>query len=260
MECVNTLCLGVLAINNDATRWFIGICNVSTIVFTKRHPERNRYLQYRWFWCYAKAFGSTVFFTREAPIFGLRQGPHLNSWNRPPPASGHIWGDGTCATDYCGDTPPLMQVIRVHLHPYHTATCSGKQTHLTGKCIWILWITPMITASICIHPIRPRVLVAAMSSSPIANFWVPIIYALLRRRRLLPRSTWPVLPANAVVTLSNMTSGTPLPSYTWSATGPVQFPLFQITVTHLPPVLPGGHLYSYARPITETNVFQYQSD
>lgn len=41
----------------------------------------------------------------------------------------HIWGDGTCATDYCADTPPSNTAnYGCHAHPYHLGTCSGNTT------------------------------------------------------------------------------------------------------------------------------------
>ena len=41
----------------------------------------------------------------------------------------HIWGDGTCATDYCNDTPPAAAANYVAwptAYPYHVGTCTGS--------------------------------------------------------------------------------------------------------------------------------------
>ncbi|MBL7932558.1 MAG: zinc metalloprotease, partial [Bacteroidia bacterium] len=41
----------------------------------------------------------------------------------------HIWGDGTCATDYCNDTPPAQQAnYGCPSHPYKLGTCTGNTT------------------------------------------------------------------------------------------------------------------------------------
>lgn len=41
----------------------------------------------------------------------------------------HIWGDGTCATDYCNDTPPAQTSnYNCPAFPYHVGTCSGNTT------------------------------------------------------------------------------------------------------------------------------------
>ncbi len=39
----------------------------------------------------------------------------------------HIWGDGTCATDYCSDTPPAQgSNYGCPTHPYNSGVCSGN--------------------------------------------------------------------------------------------------------------------------------------
>lgn len=41
----------------------------------------------------------------------------------------HIWGDGTCATDYCNDTPPAQTAnYNCPAFPYKVGTCSGNTT------------------------------------------------------------------------------------------------------------------------------------
>jgi PKD repeat protein len=41
----------------------------------------------------------------------------------------HIWGDGSCVTDYCNDTPPASGANYVNCgtaYPYHSGTCTGN--------------------------------------------------------------------------------------------------------------------------------------
>lgn len=41
----------------------------------------------------------------------------------------HIWGDGTCATDYCTDTPTQQTSnYNCQTHPYNVGVCSGNTT------------------------------------------------------------------------------------------------------------------------------------
>jgi hypothetical protein len=41
----------------------------------------------------------------------------------------HIWGDGTCATDYCGDTPPAQTSnYGCPTHPFNSGACSGNSS------------------------------------------------------------------------------------------------------------------------------------
>ncbi|MCW3084928.1 MAG: hypothetical protein JWP12_2294 [Bacteroidetes bacterium] len=41
----------------------------------------------------------------------------------------HIWGDGTCATDYCNDTPPAQTSnYGCPTHPYNVGVCTGNTT------------------------------------------------------------------------------------------------------------------------------------
>ena len=41
----------------------------------------------------------------------------------------HIWGDGTCASDYCNDTPPAQTSnFGCPVFPYHVGTCAGNTT------------------------------------------------------------------------------------------------------------------------------------
>ncbi len=70
------------------------------------------------------AFGSVG--TVLAPYNGGRTATHeIGHWL----GLRHIWGDATCATDYCNDTPPQQKDnAGCPTHPYHLGTCSGNTT------------------------------------------------------------------------------------------------------------------------------------
>lgn len=41
----------------------------------------------------------------------------------------HMWGDGTCATDYCADTPPSQTAnYGCKTHPFNSGNCAGNTT------------------------------------------------------------------------------------------------------------------------------------
>ncbi len=72
------------------------------------------------FWCWAKAFGSKNIYpsgTYDATYYLGRTCTHeIGHWL----GLRHIWGDGTCATDYCTDTPPAQTAnYGCPTYPYH---------------------------------------------------------------------------------------------------------------------------------------------
>ncbi len=76
------------------------------------------------FWCWTKSFGNTG--TLDPTYNKGRTATHeIGHWL----GLRHIWGDGTCATDYCTDTPPAQSSnFGCPTHPHKTGTCSGNTT------------------------------------------------------------------------------------------------------------------------------------
>ncbi|MBS1651256.1 MAG: T9SS type A sorting domain-containing protein [Bacteroidetes bacterium] len=91
-------------------------------------------------WCWAMSYGNTGFAT--APYNLGRTATHeIGHWV----GLRHIWGDATCATDYCNDTPPAYQANYVNqnplaspptaadantvTYPYNVGTCSGPPSN-----------------------------------------------------------------------------------------------------------------------------------
>jgi len=78
------------------------------------------------FWSYGGSFGSSTIFpggSYAAPYDKGRTCTHeIGHWL----GLRHIWGDGTCATDYCNDTPPAQTSNGGSpTYPYHANTCNS---------------------------------------------------------------------------------------------------------------------------------------
>ena len=69
--------------------------------------------------------------TAAAPYNGGRTATHeIGHWL----GLRHIWGDGTCATDYCTDTPSAETAnYTCQTHPYNTAAAGGCAGNTTGE-------------------------------------------------------------------------------------------------------------------------------
>ena len=80
-------------------------------------------------WCWSKAFGSNTIYpagTYDPTYNKGRTATHeIGHWV----GLRHIWGDGTCLTDYCNDTPPAQTSnFGCPTHPYKLGTCTGNTT------------------------------------------------------------------------------------------------------------------------------------
>ncbi len=79
------------------------------------------------FWCNARVFGSQIVFPSGTYMSGYTRGRvsthEIGHWL----GLRHTWGDGTCATDYCNDTPPTQTSnYGSPNYPYKVNVCSGS--------------------------------------------------------------------------------------------------------------------------------------
>lgn len=79
------------------------------------------------FWCYPRAFGSQIVFPSGIYMNGYARGRtsthEIGHWL----GLRHIWGDGTCATDYCNDTPTAQTSnAGSPNYPYKVNVCSNS--------------------------------------------------------------------------------------------------------------------------------------
>lgn len=183
------------------------------------------------FWAYAASFGSKNIFpggTYSAPYDMGRTATHeIGHWV----GLRHIWGDGTCATDYCNDTPPAQtanyscstgcgtnNVAGCFSHPYKMGTCAGNTTgemtmnfmdYTDDKCMYLFTNdqrTRMQTA-MSLGTYRSQLTTSAAtlctlaSQTPTANISIPTTAC-----------------KSAAVTTTNNSLGNPTPTFVWSTT------------------------------------------
>ncbi|GAB4207027.1 MAG: hypothetical protein Fur0023_17470 [Bacteroidia bacterium] len=171
-------------------------------------------------WIWAKACGSNVIFPGGTYISPYNKGRTLTHEAGHWLGLRHIWGDGTCATDYCNDTPPAQtsNYGTITSYPYHAGTCSGNSpdgemymnfmdyTDDAAMYMFTVDQTTRIQTAMANGTYRSQLTASAAtlctSSSPAANacFTMPSSGCV-----------------NTGVGLTNCSTGTPTPTYTWSA-------------------------------------------
>jgi hypothetical protein len=169
-------------------------------------------------WCWSRAFGSNSIFpsgTYDATYNKGRTATHeIGHWV----GLRHIWGDGTCATDYCNDTPPAQTSnFGCPTHPHKLGICSGNTTgemtmnfmdYTDDPCMYMFtndqntriqtamangtYRSLLNTSSATLCTIAP--------ATPTANFNMATTGCI-----------------GSAVSVTNSTNGTPAPTYSWSS-------------------------------------------
>ena len=173
-------------------------------------------------WCWAKSFGNTG--TLDPSYNKGRTATHeIGHWL----GMRHIWGDGTCATDYCLDTPPAATSnYNAATYPYNANTCtspSGTNNTTPNGANGEMFMnfmdyTPDATMYMFTEDQRTRAQ-AAMANGTYRK--------LLGTHGLCSTgSPTPAVAAfsmtntacnGAAVSVANNSTGSPSPTYTWSA-------------------------------------------
>jgi len=132
----------------------------------------------------------------------------------------HIWGDGTCASDYCADTPPAQTANygTITTYPYHVGTCTGNSpdgemymnfmdyTDDAAMYMFTVDQTTRIQTAMANGTYRSQLTASSATlcgaSSPAANacFTMPSTGCI-----------------NTAINLTNCSTGSPTPTYTWTA-------------------------------------------
>jgi|GEM_PF-314608 PKD repeat protein len=156
----------------------------------------------------------------------------------------HIWGDGTCANDFCNDTPPAA-AANINLtafpnprYPYHKGTCTTAPTNSTDGEMYMnfmdysgdaeLWMftneqVNRFHASLASSPYRSGLTASAANlctgvtvTTPTAAFTYPTTLCLGVAEQFTDASTgppstwsWSVTPS-ASVTIASATSQDPM--------------------------------------------------
>ncbi len=176
------------------------------------------------FWCYSQAFGSVTYFPGGFYNAGNNRGRtsshEIGHWV----GLRHIWGDGTCATDYCNDTPPASASnFNSPVYPLKVGSCNGNSPNgemftnimdYSDDPIKFMFTTDQATR-----------IQGAMSSSPYRKFLGT--HNLCSVEKVSSSALFSV-PATVCGTLSalsltNNSIGTPVPNYTWSCSGGATF-------------------------------------
>lgn len=102
----------------------------------------------------------------------------------------HIWGDGTCATDYCNDTPPAQNAnYNCPNFPYKLGTCGGNTTgemtmnymdYTDDACMYMFTADQKNRAQLILinSPIRAALITSTVCNLPAASTDIGISYIL----------------------------------------------------------------------------------
>jgi hypothetical protein len=102
----------------------------------------------------------------------------------------HIWGDGTCATDYCNDTPPAQTAnYNCPVHPYKLGTCAGNTTgemtmnymdYTNDACMYMFSKDQKMRAQLIMtnSPMRASLLTSTVCNLPTVINDIAILYVV----------------------------------------------------------------------------------
>lgn len=169
-------------------------------------------------WCYSAAFGSNSIFPGGSYTATYNKGRtavhEIGHWV----GLRHTWGDGTCATDYCTDTPPAQTAnYGCPTHPYKLGTCSGNTTgemfqnfmdYTDDACMYIFT-----------NDQKTRIQ-TAMASGTYRNLLSTSAATLCTLAPAAPVSNFALTATtcvNAPKTPTNSSTGTPAPTFVWSS-------------------------------------------
>ena len=172
------------------------------------------------FWCYAKAFGSNTYFPTGTYYNNNTKGRtachEIGHWV----GLRHIWGDANCATDYCADTPPATASnFGTPNYPLKVGQCSANAPN--GEMFMNIMDYSDDNSKYMFTPDQATRILTTMTNSPYRKFLGT--HNLCSVAPIATTASFNIAPtacSGAVVTLSNSTNGTPVPSYTWSSNGP----------------------------------------
>lgn len=176
-------------------------------------------------WCYSAAFGSNSIFPSGTYTSIYNKGRtavhEIGHWV----GLRHIWGDGTCLTDYCNDTPPAQTAnyscssgctSGCFTHPYKLGTCSGNTTgemtmnfmdYTDDACMYLFTNDQKtrIQTAMANGTYRNQLSTSATTlcsisaAAPVANISIPATGC-----------------KTTAITTTNSTTGNPTPTYVWT--------------------------------------------
>ena len=165
----------------------------------------------------------------------------------------HIWGDGTCATDYCNDTPPAQQSnFSCPTHPFKVGICSGNTTgemfqnfmdYTDDACMYMFTIDQ-----------RTR-LQTAMNTGTFRSQLSTSANTLCTVSASAPTASFTMLSTactTAAVNLYNYTTSNPVATFSWSA-NPSAGVIFNPSSTSISPSVTFPSVGNYSITLVATN-------
>lgn len=173
-------------------------------------------------WCWGRAFGTTG--TLQPGVNRGRTSTHeIGHWL----GMRHIWGDGTCATDYCLDTPPAASDnAGSPTYPYNANSCTspsgtnnGTPNGANGEMFMnFMDYTDDVAMYMFTEDQRTRAQ-TAMANGTYRKFLGT--HGLCSVGSATPATAAFTMTNSAcnglAVSVSNNSAGNPTPTYTWSA-------------------------------------------
>lgn len=177
------------------------------------------------FWCRANAFGSQTIYPSGTYLQGYTRGRTSTHEIGHYLGLRHTWGDGVCATDYCTDTPPNKSSnFGSPIYPLNatgTNSCAGATDGSMFMNFMDYTNDPdkyMFTNDQAIR------IQTAMSNSPYRKFLGTHNLCSLQGIAASSQFNLPTTYCGtAAITLTNTSSGVPVPTFTWSSTGGASF-------------------------------------
>ena len=131
------------------------------------------------------AFGSIGTAVTNVPYHKGRTATHeIGHWM----GLRHIWGDGTCATDYCNDTPPAQtNNFGCPNFPYNVGVCAGNTTgemtmnymdYTNDLCMYMFSNDQKVRAQLIMtnSPMRAALLTSSVCNTPTVQNEIGILY------------------------------------------------------------------------------------
>jgi hypothetical protein len=175
-------------------------------------------------WCYAKAFGSAAGYPAGPYYPGNDRGRTLTHETGHWLGLRHIWGDGTCAYDFCDDTPYASDKnFGNPAFPYKTTACSGNIPD--GEMFMNFMDYVDDKSKYMFTEDQADRIQTSMVNSPYRKFLgthnlgsvAPV--AATSQFGMTTQTCGVGIP----VVLSNNASGTPAPNYSWTSNGGAAF-------------------------------------
>ena len=175
------------------------------------------------FWCYSQAFGSSYFYPGGTYYTGYDKGRtathEIGHWL----GLRHVWGDGTCQTDYCADTPPASASNFGNPgYPLKSGSCSGNAPN--GEMFMNFMDYTNDPAKYMFTTDQQSRIAVAMTNSPYRKFLGSHNLCTINPLAASAKFTTSLQAcAGSTLWLMNQSHGIPSPQYTWSATGNASF-------------------------------------